>query len=126
MRFKKHLAKTKAERSGEPLAKATLHATINSLKAFFKWLSCQPGYKSRIRVTDIEYLNLSDKEVRAARQPALKRFPTLEQIRKVVFSMPTETRRPAPRPGAGGLHHRHRHARQRHCLASAEAYRSRP
>ena len=43
--FKKHLAKTKAERSGEPLAKATLHATINSLKAFFKWLSCQPGYQ---------------------------------------------------------------------------------
>ena len=73
--FKKHLAKTKAERSGEPLAKATLHATVNALKAFFKWLSCQPGYKSRIRVTDIEYLNLSDKEVRAARQPALKRFP---------------------------------------------------
>ena len=89
--FKKHLAKAKAERSGEPLAKATLHATVNSLKAFFKWLSCQPGYKSSIGVTDIEYLNLSDKEVRAARQPALKRFPTLEQVRKVVFSMPTET-----------------------------------
>jgi integrase len=89
--FKKHLAKTKAERSGEQLAKATLNATVNSLKAFFKWLSCQPGYKSRIRVTDIEYLNLPDKEMRAARQPALKRFPTLEQIRKVVFSMPTET-----------------------------------
>jgi integrase/recombinase XerD len=89
--FKKHLAKTKAERSGEPFAKATLHATVNSLKTFFKWLSCQPGYKSRIRVTDIEYLNLSNKEVRAARQPALKRFPTPEQIRKVVFSMPTAT-----------------------------------
>jgi integrase len=89
--FKKHLAKTKAERSGEELAKATLHATINALKAFFKWLSCQPGYKSRIKVTDIEYLNFSDKEVRAARQPALKRFPTLEQIRKVVLVMPAET-----------------------------------
>jgi integrase len=89
--FKKHLAKTKAERSGQPLAKATLHATTNSLKAFFKWLSCQPGYKSRIRVTDIEYLNLSDKEVRAARQPSLKRFPTLEQIRRVVLSMPMDT-----------------------------------
>ena len=88
--FKRQLAKTKAERSGEPLAKATLHATINALKAFFKWLSCQPGYKSRVRITDIEYLNLSDKEVRAARQPTLKRFPTLEQIRQVVFSMPTE------------------------------------
>jgi site-specific recombinase XerD len=87
--FKRHLANTKAERSGEPLAKATLHATINALKAFFKWLSCQPGYKSRIPVTDIEYLNLSDKEVRAARAPTLKRIPTLEQIAKVVFSMPT-------------------------------------
>src|SRR4029079_7574910 len=81
----------KAECSGEPLAKATLYATVNALKAFFKWLSCQPGFKSRIRVTDIEYLNLSDKEVRAARQPALKRFPTLEQVRKVVCSMPTDT-----------------------------------
>jgi integrase len=89
--FKKHLAKTKAERSGEPLAKATLHATINALKAFFKWLSCQPGFKSRIKVTDIEYLNLSGKDVRAATQPALKGFPTLEQIRKVVLAMPTDT-----------------------------------
>ena len=42
--FKRHLAKTKAERSGELLAKSTLHATINALKAFFKWLSCQPGH----------------------------------------------------------------------------------
>jgi integrase len=89
--FKKYLTKMRAERSQQPLAKATLHATVNVLKAFFKWLSCQPGYKSRIRSTDIEYLNLSEKEVRAARQPPLKRFPTLEQIRKVVFSMPTET-----------------------------------
>jgi integrase/recombinase XerD len=89
--FKKHLAKTKAERSGENLTKSILHATTNSLKAFFKWLSCQPGYKSRISVTDIEYLNLSDKEVRAAKQPGLKRFPTLDQIRKVVLAMPTQT-----------------------------------
>lgn len=89
--FKRHLAKTKAERSGEPLAKSTLHATINALKAFFKWLSCQPGHKSRIRITDIEYLNLTEKEVREAQAPAVKRFPTLEQIRKAIFSMPTET-----------------------------------
>src|SRR5262245_56663010 len=89
--FKRHLAKAKTERSGEPLAKATLHATANSLKAFFKWLSCQLGFKSRIRITDIEYLNFSEKEVRAARQPTLKRFPTVEQIRKVVLSMPTGT-----------------------------------
>jgi integrase/recombinase XerD len=89
--FKKHLAKTKAERSGKNLTKSTLHATINSLKAFFKWLSCQPGYKSRIKRTDIEYLNLSDKEVRAAKQPGLKRFPTFDQIRRAIIAMPTDT-----------------------------------
>jgi len=87
--FKKHLANTKGERTSEPLAKATLHATINALKAFFKWMSCQPGYKSKISVTDIEYLNLSEKEVRAATAPRPKRIPTLEQIEKVIFSMPT-------------------------------------
>ena len=121
--FKKHLATTKAERSGEPLAKATLHATVNSLKAFFKWLSCQPGFKSRIRITDIEYLNLSDKEVRAARQPALKTLShTGANPQSGVFNAHGECR-PAPRPGACGLHYRHRDARQRDCLASAEARR---
>jgi len=89
--FKKHLAKTKAEQTGKPLAKSTLHATVNALKAFFKWLSCQPGYKSRIKLTDIEYLNLSEKDVRVAKQPALKRFPTLAQIRTALLSMPAET-----------------------------------
>jgi integrase/recombinase XerD len=58
-------------------------------KAFFRWLSCQPGYKSKINVTDIEYLNLSEKEVRAARARKPKHIPTLEQIKTVVFSMPT-------------------------------------
>lgn len=89
--FKKHLATTKAERTGKPLAKSTLHATVNALKHFFKWLSCQPGYKSRIRVTDIEYLNLSEKDVRVAKQPALKSFPTLAQIRAAIASMQADT-----------------------------------
>jgi integrase/recombinase XerD len=52
--FKKHLAKTKADSSGGNLTKSTLHAATNALKAFFRWLSCQPGYKSRIKRTDIE------------------------------------------------------------------------
>ena len=52
--FKKHLAATKAERTGVPLAKATLHSTINALKHFFKWLSCQPGYKSGNVPKDVE------------------------------------------------------------------------
>ena len=80
MGFKRSLSATKAERSGANLAKSTLCSTTNSLKGFFGWLSCQPGCKSRIKWTDIEYLNLADKDVRAAKKSALKRFPTLEQI----------------------------------------------
>lgn len=86
--FKKHLASTRAQRTGRPLSKSTMHATSNALKAFFRWLYSQPGYRARINPTDIDYLNLSEKDVRAAKQPAVKRFPTLEQIRHVVFSMP--------------------------------------
>lgn len=89
--FKKWLARTKTERNGEPLAKSTLLSTINALKGFLKWLSCQPGYRSRIRGTDIEYLNLSDNETRAAKAARFKNFPTLEQIRAVLVSMPAQS-----------------------------------
>ena len=33
--FKKHLAEQKAQRSGEKLSKATMHATLTQLKHFF-------------------------------------------------------------------------------------------
>jgi integrase len=89
--FKKHLANGRSIRSGEPMAKSTLLATTNALKDFLKWLSCQPGYKSRIRFTDIEYFNLSEKETRAAKAPKFKTYPTFEQIRAALAMMPTES-----------------------------------
>jgi len=89
--FKKRLATTKAARGLGPLAKSTLLSTVNALKGFFKWLSCQPSYRAHIRLTDIEYLNLTDKETRAAREPRFKIFPTLEQIRHVISAMPAES-----------------------------------
>lgn len=89
--FKKHLAAQKAQRTGQPIAKATAHATLNALKEFFRWLTWQPGYKSRLHVPDVEYFNLTDKEISIAKAAKHKNPPTLEQIRKVIFSMPTDT-----------------------------------
>ena len=89
--FKKHLAKQKAIRTGQPISKSTMLSTVNALQAFFKWLAYQPGYKSKIHIPDIEYFNMSEKEVRMAKAAQFKEFPTIEQIRKVIFSMPTET-----------------------------------
>jgi integrase len=89
--FKKQLAKTRGTRTGQPMAKSTLAATTSALKDFFRWLSWQPGYKARLRATDIEYLNLSENETRAAKEPAFKTFPTMEQIRAVIRIMPAES-----------------------------------
>lgn len=82
--FKQNLAK-------QDIALATVHSTINSVKRFFSWLAMQPGFKSRIQFNAIEYLNLSEKDTRAAKAPSEKRFPTLQMIETVVAAMPTET-----------------------------------
>ncbi|MGI9511153.1 MAG: tyrosine-type recombinase/integrase [Geminicoccaceae bacterium] len=73
------------------LSKATALSTVNVLKRFFKWLACQPGYKSRIHLPDVDYLNLSEKDARAATAPRYRDFPTIEQVRKVINGMPSGT-----------------------------------
>jgi integrase len=89
--FKRDLADQKSNRSGEPLSKATLYATLTVLKRFFVWLAGQPGYKSRISYSDAEYFNLSAKETRIAKAARPARVPTLEQIRHVIQHMPAAT-----------------------------------
>jgi site-specific recombinase XerD len=89
--FKRDLADQRSCRSGEPLSKATLYATLTALKRFFVWLAGQPGYKSRIAYSDAEYFNLSAKETRIAKATRPARIPTLEQIRHVIRSMPATT-----------------------------------
>jgi site-specific recombinase XerD len=86
--FKHWLAEQHARRSGEPLSKATLYATLNALRRFFTWLAGQPGYKSRISYSDADYFNLSAKEARIAKAARPARVPTLEQIRHVIQTMP--------------------------------------
>jgi integrase len=89
--FKRDLANHRGHRSGEPLSKATLYATLTALKRFFIWLAGQPGYKSRISYSDAEYFNLSAKEARIAKATRPARVPTLEQIRHVNQTMPATT-----------------------------------
>src|SRR6516162_8779143 len=40
--FKADLAEQRHAKTRAPLSKATLLSTLNALKAFFQWLSCQP------------------------------------------------------------------------------------
>ncbi len=89
--FKKNLAEQKGQRSGKKLSKATLHATLSQLKRFFQWLAWQPGYKSCLQYFEAEYFNLSDKDTRIATAKRQQKAPTMEQIKHVINTMPTDT-----------------------------------
>jgi integrase/recombinase XerD len=89
--FKKHLAKLPTARGSGTLSTSTMAATIYALKEFFAWLGWQRGYRGRIRVTDVEFLNLSDNELRSVKEPAFRPVPTMEQIRAVIAAMPATT-----------------------------------
>ena len=89
--FKNHLAKQRNEKTGKPLSMATMNSTLRALKAFFQWLSREPGYKSRINYSDAEYFNLSEKGVRIATAKREKPVPTLEQVKQAIALMPHES-----------------------------------
>jgi integrase len=86
--FKRYLAEQTGKRSGERLSKATLHATLKQLRAFFFWLAGQPGYKARLQYSDADYFNLSEKDTRIATAQREQKAPTLEQVRHVIEAMP--------------------------------------
>lgn len=89
--FKKHLLGLKAAREDTPLTKATMLSTVRHIQEFLKWLAMQDGYKSKIDPLDIGYLNLTARDVKIAHSRKLRPFPSLEQIRVVVQTMPTDT-----------------------------------
>jgi integrase len=86
--FKRHLAEQTGQRSGEKLSKATLHATLKQLRRFFFWLAGQPGYKARLQYSDSDYFNLSEKDSRVATAKREGKAPTLEQVKRVIETMP--------------------------------------
>jgi site-specific recombinase XerD len=89
--FKDRLASTNGSRSGEVLSASTQASTLAALKDFFRWLAWQPGFKSRIHVPDIEYLNPSNKDAAVAKAVKLREFPSVDQVRAAIALMPIDT-----------------------------------
>lgn len=87
--FKAALAASKSERSGKPLAKATLNQTLAACRAFFVWLAGQPGYRSHLSYADADYFNLTEKELRIATASLERPVPSLEQLHHTLSVMPT-------------------------------------
>jgi integrase len=89
--FKVRLAETDGVRTGEILSASTQAATLTALREFFTWLAWQPGFKSKIHPPDIDYLSPSRKDAACAKAPKLREFPSLEQVRAAIETMPRET-----------------------------------
>lgn len=90
MEFKAHLLKMN-NKHGRPLSASTIAHTLNPLQDFLKWLAAQTGYKTQIRYPDIEYLNLNEKDKHKIQPNTLKEYPSEQQIRKVITTMPENT-----------------------------------
>jgi integrase/recombinase XerD len=89
--FKAHLAEQKSQATGKPLAKATLHTTLKHLKAFFEWLSREPGYRRAIVHSDAAYFNITDNEARIAKARRQRPAPSVAQVQQMVDAMPSST-----------------------------------
>ena len=68
-----------------------MNGAVKHLKAFVEWLSQEVGYKSRIKYSDAEYFNLSEKEARIAKATRQKPVASIEQIKHVLAMMPNGT-----------------------------------
>ena len=91
IKFKAKLMTEKNKRTGKPLSKATIDSTLRAVKAFFKWLASEQGYKSRISYSDTEYFNLNTKDARIAHAERETPYPTMEQCRHAFTLMPSAT-----------------------------------
>ena len=89
--FKAHLNAACNAETGKLLAKATIRSRLMALKAFIQWLASQPRYKSRISYPDAEYFNPSANDERIATAHRSRPVPTLDDIRRVLAHMPSDT-----------------------------------
>lgn len=90
-KYKRDLEDRHNPKTGKPLAKSTVTSRLMALKAFFEWLAGQSGYRSKLTYSDAQYFRPSANDQRIARAARPKRVPTLDQMRKVIEAMPSET-----------------------------------
>lgn len=85
--FKKWIQEKTNNKTKKKLALSTCYHYTRNLKDFFKWLSSQAGYKSKINKNDIGYLNLSKESIRIVSSQRRLKYPSFEQVKKVTSSI---------------------------------------
>lgn len=91
--FRQGLLARKNAKTGAPLSKSTIVSTLSSARRFFEWLSQEPGFRSRIKPSDIEFLRPSLKDARIAHAKIESPWPTLAQTEAAFVNMSETTLR---------------------------------
>ena len=89
--FKEWLKQKPSNGKGKHLSLSYCYSNLQRLKKFFDWLSKQPNYKSRIVQTDIQFLNLSKKDARAALATTRKKIPSMDEVIRLIESIEPKT-----------------------------------
>lgn len=75
----------------KPVSANTAHHTLQHLKRFFIWLADRPGFKSKVCLDDVSYLNLDRKTVESLRSSKLVKCPPLEYVISICESIQART-----------------------------------
>lgn len=89
--FRKYLATNKNPKTKKVLSLTSQYHALRYLNTFFLWLSGQPGYRSKIRPDQVDYLRLSKKEARIANASKHPIYPTMEIILSLCRSIKIRT-----------------------------------
>lgn len=89
--FKRSLLAGGGKEAAEGSHRSTIHNKLQPLQRFLTWLAEQPGFRTKIQFSDVEYLNLPNRDVQIARDQAGKPAPALEQVQHAIRCMPSDT-----------------------------------
>lgn len=89
--FKKSLHAARGRQPAERSRRSTIHNKLQPLQRFFAWLAEQPGHKTKIRFSDLEYFNLPQRDMQLARDQEAKPSPSLELVQTAIRAMPATT-----------------------------------
>ena len=88
--FKDALSRTKTAQ-GEPLALATIDATLRLVKGFFHWLAGQQGFKKVVTYSEVEYFNNNRNDARAAHAQRTVQYPSTKAAHHAFHAMSDRT-----------------------------------
>lgn len=91
--YRQRFSVRKNAKTGAPLSKSTIVSTLSSVRRFFEWLSREPGFRSRIKPSHIEFLRPSLKDARIASAKIEAAWPTIAQAEAAFVNMPVTTLR---------------------------------